>query len=51
MQSHRLIFANAAGEQLSARLGDRWYINPHNRIDTLERQIEIYKQALDEVGK
>ncbi len=35
----------------AARLGDCWYINPHNRIDTLERQIEIYQRALDDVGK
>ena len=35
----------------AARLGDCWYINPHNRIDTLERQIDIYKRALDEAGK
>lgn len=37
--------------QRAAKLGDCWYINPHNRIDTLERQIEMYKRALDEVGK
>src|SRR5712691_8871843 len=35
----------------AARLGDCWYINPHSTLTTLERQIEIYKRALDECGK
>ena len=35
----------------AARLGDCWYVNPHNRIDTIVRQVEIYKRALDEYGK
>jgi len=35
----------------AARLGDCWYVNPHNRIDTIVRQVEVYKRALDEVGK
>ncbi len=35
----------------AARLGDCWYINPHSRIDTIERQVELYKRALDECGK
>lgn len=44
--------ANAdVGIRRAARLGDCWYINPHNRIDTTERQIEIYKRALDQAGK
>ena len=32
----------------AARLGDCWYVNPHNRIETIVRQVEIYKRALDE---
>jgi alkanesulfonate monooxygenase SsuD/methylene tetrahydromethanopterin reductase-like flavin-dependent oxidoreductase (luciferase family) len=32
----------------AARLGDCWYVNPHNRIDTIVRQTEVYKRALDE---
>lgn len=32
----------------AARLGDCWYVNPHQRLDTLTRQLEIYKRALDE---
>ena len=35
----------------AARLGDCWYMNPHNRIDTIARQVEVYKRALDEYGK
>ena len=35
----------------AARLGDCWYVNPHNRIDTIVRQVEVYKRALDEYGK
>jgi alkanesulfonate monooxygenase SsuD/methylene tetrahydromethanopterin reductase-like flavin-dependent oxidoreductase (luciferase family) len=35
----------------AARLGDCWYINPHSTLSTIERQIEIYKRALDECGK
>jgi alkanesulfonate monooxygenase SsuD/methylene tetrahydromethanopterin reductase-like flavin-dependent oxidoreductase (luciferase family) len=35
----------------AARLGDCWYVNPHNRIDTIVRQVEVYKQALDACGK
>ncbi len=35
----------------AARLGDCWYMNPHNRIDTIARQVDIYKQALDKAGK
>ncbi len=35
----------------AARLGDTWFINPHQRMDTIARQLEVYKQALDEAGK
>ncbi|MCH7554089.1 MAG: LLM class flavin-dependent oxidoreductase [Chloroflexi bacterium] len=46
------IGANAdAAIKRAARLGDCWYINPHNRISTIKRQMEIYRQALDVVGK
>jgi alkanesulfonate monooxygenase SsuD/methylene tetrahydromethanopterin reductase-like flavin-dependent oxidoreductase (luciferase family) len=46
------IGANAdAAIRRAARIGDAWYINPHNRIDTIERQTEIYKRALDEAAK
>jgi alkanesulfonate monooxygenase SsuD/methylene tetrahydromethanopterin reductase-like flavin-dependent oxidoreductase (luciferase family) len=35
----------------AARLADSWMINPHNRVDTIVQQIEVYKRALDEAGK
>ena len=35
----------------AARIGDCWYINPHNTLATIERQMELYKRALDELGK
>jgi alkanesulfonate monooxygenase SsuD/methylene tetrahydromethanopterin reductase-like flavin-dependent oxidoreductase (luciferase family) len=35
----------------AARLGDCWYVNPHNRIDTIVCQVDVYKRALDEYGK
>ena len=46
------IGANAdAAIRRAARLGDCWYINPHSTITTLARQMDIYRQALDECGK
>src|SRR5262249_55997821 len=35
----------------AARIGDCWYINPHNTLATIERQMDLYKRALDEEGK
>jgi len=35
----------------AARIGDCWYINPHNTLATIERQMELYKRALDEYDK
>ena len=35
----------------AARLADSWMINPHNRVDTIVQQIEVYKRALEEAGK
>lgn len=40
-----------AGIKRAARLGDCYYVNPHNRLDTTKRQIELYRQTLDELGK
>ena len=37
--------------QRAARLGDCWYVNPHNRIDTIIQQVDVYKRALDEYKK
>ncbi len=35
----------------AARLGDCWYIGPAIAIPALERQIDVYKRALDAAGK
>jgi alkanesulfonate monooxygenase SsuD/methylene tetrahydromethanopterin reductase-like flavin-dependent oxidoreductase (luciferase family) len=35
----------------AARVGDCWYVNPHQRLDTLERQLDLYRRALDAAGK
>jgi len=35
----------------AARLGNCWYIGPAIAIPALERQIELYKRALDAAGK
>jgi len=35
----------------AARLGDCWYINPHSRIDTIVRQLDVYRFALERHGK
>ena len=46
------IGANAdAAIRRAARLGDCWYLNPHNRMDTIARQLDVYRRALDELGK
>jgi alkanesulfonate monooxygenase SsuD/methylene tetrahydromethanopterin reductase-like flavin-dependent oxidoreductase (luciferase family) len=46
------IGANAdAAVRRAARLGDCWYINPHNRLDTIARQLDVYRAELDRVGK
>ena len=31
----------------AAKLGDCWYINPHNKISDIKKQMEFYKRALD----
>src|SRR5277367_1147196 len=46
------IGANAnVGIRRAARMADAWFINPHNKIDTIADQMEVYKRALDECGK
>jgi alkanesulfonate monooxygenase SsuD/methylene tetrahydromethanopterin reductase-like flavin-dependent oxidoreductase (luciferase family) len=46
------IGANAdAGIRRAARIADSWFINPHNRLDTLEQQMEVYRRELDRCGK
>jgi alkanesulfonate monooxygenase SsuD/methylene tetrahydromethanopterin reductase-like flavin-dependent oxidoreductase (luciferase family) len=35
----------------AARLADCWYIPPHNRVDTVLRQLDVYRRELDACGK
>ncbi len=35
----------------AARLGDCWYVNPHNSIATTVRQLDVYNAALAAAGK
>lgn len=35
----------------AARLGDCWYIGPAAEISTVERQLQMYRRALDTAGK
>ena len=35
----------------AARMGDSWFINPHAAIDTIRRQMEVYRAELDACGK
>jgi alkanesulfonate monooxygenase SsuD/methylene tetrahydromethanopterin reductase-like flavin-dependent oxidoreductase (luciferase family) len=34
----------------AARLGDAWFVNPHTRLDELERQMRIYDETRTECG-
>lgn len=46
------IGANAnVGIRRAARMADAWFINPHNKIDTIAVQMDVYKRALDAAGK
>ncbi|MDH3704100.1 MAG: LLM class flavin-dependent oxidoreductase [Alphaproteobacteria bacterium] len=46
------IGANAdAAIRRAARLGDCWFINPHQQFGTINRQLDVYKAALDDAGK
>jgi alkanesulfonate monooxygenase SsuD/methylene tetrahydromethanopterin reductase-like flavin-dependent oxidoreductase (luciferase family) len=53
-QPHPPIWIGANADvavERAARIGDCWYINPHNTLATIERQMELYKRALDAAGK
>lgn len=53
-QPHPPIWIGANADpaiERAARLGDCWYVNPHQRLGTLKRQLDIYKRALDACGK
>ncbi len=44
--------ANAdAAVRRAAELADAWFINPHQRMETIERQLSLYNRALEEFGK
>jgi alkanesulfonate monooxygenase SsuD/methylene tetrahydromethanopterin reductase-like flavin-dependent oxidoreductase (luciferase family) len=51
---HPPIWMGADGDaavRRAARLADTWYINPHAKLETLERQMALYREALAEHGK
>lgn len=35
----------------AARVADCWYLNPHQTLTTLERQMDIYRAELERVGR
>lgn len=35
----------------AARITDAWFVNPHNRLDTIRRQVQVYQRELDACGK
>lgn len=44
--------ANADGAvKRAARLADAWMINPHATADTVRRQVELYRQTRESVGR
>jgi len=46
------IGANAnVGIRRAARMADAWFVNPHNKLATLARQMDVYKRELDACGK
>jgi alkanesulfonate monooxygenase SsuD/methylene tetrahydromethanopterin reductase-like flavin-dependent oxidoreductase (luciferase family) len=42
---------NDAAVVRAARLADAWVINPHAKLEVLERQMGVYRQALREAGR
>jgi alkanesulfonate monooxygenase SsuD/methylene tetrahydromethanopterin reductase-like flavin-dependent oxidoreductase (luciferase family) len=46
------IAANSdAAVRRAARLGDSWFINPHTRLDELERQVGLFHQEREAAGR
>ena len=35
----------------AARLGDCWYLNPHQKLETFTRQMALYREELEKLGK
>jgi alkanesulfonate monooxygenase SsuD/methylene tetrahydromethanopterin reductase-like flavin-dependent oxidoreductase (luciferase family) len=42
---------NDGAVERSARMADAWVINPHATLPVLQRQVAIYRKALQEAGK
>src|SRR3989449_10104140 len=40
-----------AGVRRAARLGDAWLMNPHAKLATLERQLELFRAARRQLGR
>ena len=46
------IGANAdAAIRRAAKVADSWFINPHQKMETIARQVEVYRRALEEADK
>ncbi|HTI79749.1 MAG TPA: LLM class flavin-dependent oxidoreductase [Acetobacteraceae bacterium] len=39
------------GIRRCARMADAWFVNPHNKLETLARQLDVYKRELEACGK
>lgn len=39
------------GVRRAARIGDTWLINPHTRISSIKRQLDVYRESLKKEGK
>ncbi len=35
----------------AARLGDTWFVNPHSTLETIRRQLALYREELDAEGR
>ncbi|MBI2862345.1 MAG: LLM class flavin-dependent oxidoreductase [Chloroflexi bacterium] len=42
---------NDRAVQRAAQMADAWFMNPHAKLETLERQMALYQGALREAGK
>ncbi len=40
-----------AAVKRAARLADCWYLNPHQKLGTLKRQMDLYQEELGRLGK
>jgi len=53
-QPHPPIWMGAnvdAAVKRAARVADCWYLNPHQTLPTLKRQMALYREELDRLGK